>query len=80
MLLEEVGDLGDKDRQFVQVMALVASGALREPYRWQGIGRKPEERQWIFNSFMAKAVCQLPTTRALIDALTARPVLRRLCG
>jgi len=80
MLVEEVGDLGDKDRQFVQVIALVPSGTLMEPYRWQGIGRKPEERQWIFNSFIAKAVYQFPTTRALIDALKARPVLRRLCG
>lgn len=80
MLVEEVGELGDKDRQFVQVMALVPSGALLEPYRWQGIGRKPEERQWIFNSFIAKAVYQFPTTRALIDGLNARPVLRRLCG
>jgi hypothetical protein len=80
MLVEEVGELSDKDRQFIEVMALVPAGALMEPFGWQGIGRKPEERQWIFNSFIAKAVYQVPTTRALIDALKARPVLRRLCG
>lgn len=80
MLVEEVGDLTDKDRELVKVLALVPAGALMEPYRWQGIGRKPCERQWIFNSFIAKAVHQFPTTRVLIDALEARPALRRLCG
>ena len=80
MLVEEAGDLTDKDRQFIEVLALVPAGVLMEPYRWQGIGRKPEERQWIFNSFIAKAVYQFSNTRALMDALKARPVLRRLCG
>lgn len=80
MLVEEVGELTDKDRQFIEVMALVPAGALMEPFGWQGIGRKPEERQWIFNSFIAKAVYQFSTTRALIDGVKARPVLRRLCG
>jgi hypothetical protein len=80
VLVEEVGDLTDKDRLFVEIMALVPSGPLMESYRWQGIGRKPEERQWIFNAFIAKATYQFSTTRALIDALKARPTLRRLCG
>lgn len=80
MLLEEVGELSDKDRQFVEIMALVPSGPLLDPYRWQGLGRKRQERQWIFNAFIAKAVYQFPTTRALRDSLKARPVLRRLCG
>jgi hypothetical protein len=79
-LVEEVGELTDKDREFVAVMALVPAGPLMEPYRWQGIGRKPEERHWIFNSFIAKAVYQFSTTRGLLDGLAARPVLRRLCG
>jgi hypothetical protein len=80
VLVEEVGELGDKDRQFVQVMALVPLGPLLDPYRWVGIGRKPEEREWIAHAFIAKAVYQFPTTRALLDALKARPALRRLCG
>jgi hypothetical protein len=80
LLVEEVGELGDKDRQFVQVMALVPLGKLLDPYRWAGVGRKPEEREWIFHAYIAKAVYQFPTTRALLDALAARPVLRRLCG
>jgi hypothetical protein len=80
MLVEEVGELGNKDRQFVQVLALVPLGPLLEPYRWLGIGRKPQEREWMFHAFIAKAVYQFPTTRALLDALQARSVLRRLCG
>jgi len=30
--------------------------------------------------FIAKAVYEFPTTRALLEALQARPALRRLCG
>lgn len=80
MLVEELGELTDKDRSFVKILALVPAGALMEPFRWQGVGRKPEERQWIFNAFVAKATYQFPTTRALIDGLKSRPTLRRLCG
>ena len=79
-LVEEVGELTDKDRQFVEVLSLTPLGAFLEPYRWQGIGRKPDERAWILHAFIAKSVYQFPTTRALLDALQARPVLRRLCG
>jgi hypothetical protein len=79
-LVEEIGELTDKDRQFVEVLSLVPLGSFLEPYRWQGIGRKPDERAWILHAFIAKSVYQFPTTRALLDALQSRPVLRRLCG
>ncbi|MCY4675106.1 MAG: transposase [Bacteroidetes bacterium] len=31
-------------------------------------------------AFLAKAVLNLPTTRALVDRLQSNPTLRRLCG
>ena len=80
MLLEEVGDLGEKDHRFVEVIALLPLGKFLEPYRWKGIGCPPHERAWLVHAFIAKAVFQFVTTEALVDALKARPTLRRLCG
>jgi hypothetical protein len=80
VLEEEVGLLTGKDHQFVEVMGLVPLGSFLEPYRWGGIGCPPCERAWLVHAFIAKAVYEFPTTRALLDALAARPALRRLCG
>ena len=44
------------------------------------VGRPPADRQAIARAFVAKAVWDLPTTRALIDRLRHDPTLRRLCG
>ena len=38
VLAGELGDLGQKDRQFVQVIALLPLGKFLEPYRWCGVG------------------------------------------
>lgn len=80
VLEEEIGALTEKDRHFVEVMALVPLGAFLEPYRWSGVGCPPKERAWIVHAFVAKAVYQFPTTRALLEALKAQPTLRQLCG
>jgi len=79
-LLEELGDLGQKDQEFVEVVALLDLGSLLEPYRWKGIGCPPRERVWIVHAFIAKEVYRFGTREALVDALRARPMLRRLCG
>lgn len=80
VLAEELGDLGEKDQQFVQVMALLPLGRFLEPYRWRGLGCPPHERAWLVHAFIAKGVYQFATTEALVDSLKARPTLRRLCG
>lgn len=80
VLIEELGALTDKDRQFVEVMGLVALGSCLEPYRWSGVGCPPHERAWLVHAFIAKATYEFVTTRALLEALAARPTLRRLCG
>jgi hypothetical protein len=79
-LEEEIGSLTDKDRQFVEVVSLVPLGQFLEPYRWGGVGCPPHERAWLVHAFIAKSVYEFPTTRALLEALAARPTLRRLCG
>ena len=79
-LLEEVGELGDKDRQFVQVIALLPLGRFVSRYEGCGMGCPPCERIWLLHAFIAKEVYQFATREALFDALRARPTLRRLCG
>jgi hypothetical protein len=79
-LQEEIGELTNKDRQFVQVVGLLPLGRFLEPYRWSGLGCPPKARAPIVQAFIAKAVYGFPTTRALLDSLKARPTLRRLCG
>lgn len=51
-----------------------------EPCAWRGIGRKPKPRLHLARAFLAKALWNLPTTRAIIDRLQADTRLRRLCG
>ena len=80
MLVEEVGDLGEKDRQFVQVVSLLPLGPFLPRYDWCGVGCPPHERVWLLHAFIAKEVYQFATREALVDALKARPTLRRLCG
>jgi hypothetical protein len=79
-LEEEIGELTQTDRRFVRVIGLLALGPFLESYRWRGVGCPPKARAWIVHACVAKAVYQLPTTRALLDLLKTRPTLRRLCG
>ena len=80
VLIEEVGELGEKDRRFIEVVSLLPLGPLLPRYDWKGIGCPPCERVWILHAFIAKEVYQFSTREALVDALKARPTLRRLCG
>ena len=80
MLLEELGPLSEKDRQFIHVVSLLPLGRLLERYAWSGVGGPPHERTYLVHAFVAKAVYGLPTTEALIELLKVYGRLRRLCG
>jgi hypothetical protein len=80
VLVEELGELGEKDRLFVEVASLLPLGRFLPRYDWCGIGCPPHERVWLVHAFIAKEVYQFATREALVDALKARPTLRRLCG
>jgi hypothetical protein len=80
VLEEEMGPLSEKERQFVRVLELTNLMHFITPYRWQMIGRRRQERLALAKAFIAKAVWNLPTTRALLDYLKSSPTLRRLCG
>lgn len=79
--MEEVLDpLTEKQREFVRVVELADIQQHIRPYRWQGIGRKREDRLAIVLAFVAKAVYNIPTTKALLAILGDSQNLRRLCG
>ena len=73
------GPLTAHHRQFVSVLGLARIETFLPS--WHGlVGRPPAERAALARSFIAKAVFNLPTTRLLIDMLSADKTLRRLCG
>lgn len=76
----EVGVLSKKEQEFVRIVALSELERFMGPYRWQWVGRKPEDRLPLAKAFIAKVVWNFPTTRALLDYLAHCPSLRRLCG
>ncbi len=80
VLNEEMGPLSDKEKRFVEVCELARLDRLMENFVWCGNGRKPISRLAIDHAFVAKALWNLPTTRALIDRLQSDTHLRRLCG
>ena len=77
-LEKELGPLGTRHAAFVRALALLQMDgfvALRH-----GRGRRPHDRACIARAFLAKAVFNLPHTRALLDRLAHDLTLRRLCG
>jgi len=80
MLEEEWGELGDKDRLFVKIIALLKLERFVRRYEWKGTGCPPHERLWLLHAFVALQVYQFATREAFIECLKGRPTLRRLCG
>lgn len=78
-LEEELGPLGEKHQQLVRVLGLVNIEATL-PGRGRRVGRPPRQRVPLARAFVAKAIWNLPTTRALIDRVKADVQLRRICG
>lgn len=76
---DAIGPLGGHHKQLVSVLGIARIEAFLPS--WQGLpGRPPTERVALARAFVAKAVFNLPTTRLLIETLSADKALRRLCG
>ena len=74
-LAEEVGPLGEIHRRFVAVLDLApVEGHVRHHRR--GVGHPPADRNALARALPARAVWDLPTTRALIDRLPCDPTPR----
>jgi len=78
-LEQALGPLGNTHRQLVTVLGLLN---LEAALGWQGrrVGRRPHSRLSLARAFVAKAVLNLPTTRALIERIQVDVPLRRICG
>ena len=75
-LEEELGPLGERYRRFVTVLELARVESFLPHFR--GLpGRPVEDRAALARAFIAKAVFDVPTTRALIERLEADKTLRR---
>ena len=79
-LENELGPLTEKQQEFIRVVELAEVQKHMSPYRWQGLGRKRDDRLAILKAFVAKAVYNFPTTKVLIAYLHDSNNLRRLCG
>ena len=77
---ELAAPLGDKGQLFVAVAELAQPERFAERFEWQGVGCPRKWRLPVVFACIAKAVWNLPTTRALMDRLAHDPTLRRLCG
>jgi len=78
-LEEELGEMTAKEQKLVTTLELIrierftaCSRSLR--------GRPPKERATVARAFVAKAVYNMSTTRALLDRLACDKKLRRICG
>jgi hypothetical protein len=78
--IELAAPLGDKGELFVRVIELARPGRFIESFEWRRVGCPRKWRLPILHAFLAKAVWNFPTTRALLDRLAHDPTLRRLCG
>jgi len=77
-LEQELGPIGERMQEFVRALALVGLDGFAVVRR--GRGRRPHDRSSIARAFLAKAIFNLPHTRALLERLSQDEVLRRLCG
>ena len=78
MLESELGPLSHLQTRFVQTVSMLQlEGFIMQRH---GRGRPSHDRGAIARAFVAKALFNLPTTRALLDRLKSDATLRRLCG
>ena len=78
VLREELGPMSNRHEQFVCTMAMLQLDGF--VIVRHGRGRPGHDRASIARAFVAKAVFNVSTTRAILDRLHSDAVLRRLCG
>ncbi len=80
LLESKLGPLPTRYQRFVELMEFVFVDMSVIPGPSSGPGRPLEDRWALARAFLAKAVFDVPTTRALIERLQEDGKLRRLCG
>jgi hypothetical protein len=80
-LEDEIGVMGEKEREFVLAVELVNPAKYMPRYSNFGcMGRLRKNRLAIFKAFLAKSIFAFADTKSLLVALRSNPSLRRLCG
>jgi len=69
-LAEELGPLSERNKRLVQVLELVRVEDWLPDQCAGGRGRPQESRAALARAFLAKAVFDVPTTRALVERLS----------
>jgi hypothetical protein len=75
----ELGPLTEKHRQLVALLNMVRIEVLIGCWHG-GAGRPEKDRRAIARAFVARAVCNMSTTRQLLERLAVDTALRRICG
>lgn len=79
--LEEcLPEMTEVHRRVVLALEVVRIEERVSPSHLQWLGRKRKDRKALARAFVAKACCNIPTTKALVDRLLVDRVLRQLCG
>ena len=79
-MMNEVGELTDKNKLFVTVCEAVVKPEMFEYAKKKATGRPPVDRMAVFKAFLFKAVHDVPSTSELVERLYLEPQSRRLCG
>jgi len=78
--MEEVGELDDGHKLFVEVCEAVIDPKDFEYARWAGNGRPKASRLAMFKAYLLKMTLNLQGDKDLVDLLRQQPLSRRLCG
>jgi hypothetical protein len=56
VLKEEIGELTEKQREFVHAVELIGPARIMDDFYWSGTGRPPKELLSIFKAYIAKSL------------------------
>jgi hypothetical protein len=80
VLEEEMGELPEKQKEFIRVAEALDLGKCLKEFQWKGIGRKKSSRLSLLKVFIAKSVFGYKNTKIMIENVKGNSAIRRLCG
>lgn len=80
VLEDEMGELTEKQKEFVRVVEAMDLEKYLPEFCWAGIGRKRRSRLSLLKGFVAKSVFGYQNTKMMREAVKGNVTTRRLCG
>jgi len=81
MVEEEIGELTEKQQEFLRIIELVKPSRFIDGIlSWCGLGRRLKSREKMLRAYFLKSVYDLPTSKVLIENLKGNSSWRQLCG